>query len=280
MDPRVRAAFCLAARSVNLRLFGNRPSPRKARVSRTTRTVPLRAMSNHPSRRTHISADTAAELDRRLMGVHAYSLDQLMELAGMSVACAVADFSRATLGSAPVEVAVVCGPGNNGGDGLVCARHLHLFGFKVCVICPVNRFPALTKQLEAFRIPIVTEIPPNAAILVDAVFGFSFSGPPVRDPFPALINAINEHPTARIVCVDVPSGWDVNKGKIYQDVGIRSPDAVVSLSAPKLCTLALSSTCRHYVGGRFVPPILCEELGFELPHYPDSSPIVLLQNTT
>jgi hydroxyethylthiazole kinase-like uncharacterized protein yjeF len=279
MEPRTRSAFCLAVTSVNPRLFGGRPDPPKPHVSRRARRVQLRAMANSPSHRTHISADTAAELDRRLMGVHAYSLDQLMELAGMSVACAVADFSRAALGATSVDVAVVCGPGNNGGDGLVCARHLHLFGFKVCVICPVNRFPALTKQLEAFRIPIVKEIPSNAAVLVDAIFGFSFSGPPVRDPFPCLINAINEHPTARIVCVDVPSGWDVNKGNIYPTVGIRSPDAVVSLSAPKLCTLALSSTCKHYVGGRFVPPILCEELGFELPRYPDSSPIVLISDT-
>ena len=53
---------------------------------------------------------------------------QLMELAGLSVACSVA--AEYSLG-AHKRVLVLAGPGNNGGDGLVAARHLHHFGYEV-----------------------------------------------------------------------------------------------------------------------------------------------------
>ena len=60
------------------------------------------------------------------MGPLGFSVDQLMELAGLSVACAVAAEA-----AAPARVLVLAGPGNNGGDGLVAARHLHHFGYDV-----------------------------------------------------------------------------------------------------------------------------------------------------
>ena len=73
-------------------------------------------------------------LDEKLMGPeYGFSLAQLMELAGLSVAEAVQNFY-------PLEtyrnVIVFCGPGNNGGDGLVAARHLSSFGYSVTVIIP------------------------------------------------------------------------------------------------------------------------------------------------
>lgn len=67
----------------------------------------------------------AVALDEDLMGPLGFSVDQLMELAGLSVACAVADQTT------PGKVLVLAGPGNNGGDGLVAARHLHHFGYHV-----------------------------------------------------------------------------------------------------------------------------------------------------
>lgn len=72
------------------------------------------------------SQDEAVKIDEELMGPLGFSVDQLMELAGLSVASAVAAER-----SAPACVLVLCGPGNNGGDGLVAARHLHHFGYDV-----------------------------------------------------------------------------------------------------------------------------------------------------
>ena len=64
------------------------------------------------------------------MGPLGFSVDQLMELAGLACATALAsEYPAAT----HRRVLVIAGPGNNGGDGLVAARHLYHFGYKVQV---------------------------------------------------------------------------------------------------------------------------------------------------
>ena len=69
-------------------------------------------------------------MDEELMGPLGFTVDQLMELAGLSCACAVqAEYPP----SAHPRILVIAGPGNNGGDGLVAARHLHHFGYKLQV---------------------------------------------------------------------------------------------------------------------------------------------------
>lgn len=232
---------------------------------------------------THLTSALAAEVDRRLMGdTIGYSLDQLMELAGHAVATAVVDFWEKHPALSK-QVCVVSGPGNCGGDGLVAARHLALMGFSVSVVAgrAETKFPKLAKQLRAFEIPAVESVPPSAAIVVDALFGFSFVPPLRGETYPALIHQMNA-PGLKLVCVDIPSGWDVDKGNIFPDSAVRAPDVLVSLTAPKLCALKLPSSCLHYVGGRFVPPSLAEQLGFRLPNFDTesgsrSAPIALIE---
>ncbi len=70
------------------------------------------------------------------MGPLGFSVDQLMELAGLSVAQAVrAEYSP----SSHKRVLIIAGPGNNGGDGLVAGRHLYHFGYHVQVGVMVNQ---------------------------------------------------------------------------------------------------------------------------------------------
>ena len=65
------------------------------------------------------------------MGELHFSIDQLMELAGLSVASAIAcEYAPRRF----PRVLVIAGPGNNGGDGLVAARHLTHFGHTVQVL--------------------------------------------------------------------------------------------------------------------------------------------------
>ena len=108
---------------------------------------------------TYLSAADAAALDRDLMDETngaGFTLDQLMELAGLAVAQAVA---LAFPPSSHPRVLVAAGPGNNGGDGLVAARHLSLFGYDVEVCYPVRsarepHYARLLRQLEGCGVPV------------------------------------------------------------------------------------------------------------------------------
>lgn len=202
-----------------------------------------------------------------------FSIDQLMELAGLAVAQSVAKEYP------PSRVLVVCGPGNNGGDGLVAARHLKLFGFQPEVFYPKQTasdlYRRLVQLLGVFTVPVHTQQPPltEFPLLIDAIFGFSFRGD-IREPFRSIIADLNATQKP-IVSVDIPSGWDVERGDTSGG-GVR-PAMLISLSAPKPCTQFFSGV--HYLGGRFIPPSLATELGFDLPEYPGCEQVVKLSNS-
>lgn len=236
---------------------------------------------------SYLSQREAAEVDETLMGPLGFSVDQLMELAGLSVACAIAKVYKS---SEYNRVLAICGPGNNGGDGLVAARHLHHFGYKPS-ICYPKRTPkplynGLVTQLESLSIPFLSvedlplDLSDNFDILIDAMFGFSFHGTP-RPPFDALIQRLlycqNYHQTGLkssvIVSVDIPSGWHVEEGDISGE-GIK-PDMLVSLTAPKLCAKKFGGP-HHFLGGRFVPPAVVDKYKLHLPPYPGTSMCVLI----
>ena len=70
----------------------------------------------------------ARSLDEELFTEYKFSVDQLMEIAGLSVAEVIVDcYPPGYLGKEAPTVLFCCGPGNNGGDGLVAARHLLCF---------------------------------------------------------------------------------------------------------------------------------------------------------
>lgn len=225
---------------------------------------------------TYLSAKKAALIDAHLLSPpYCHTLPQLIELAGLSVAHAIAHFSP----DRTAPVCLVCGPGNNGADALVAARHLFHFGYTVSVHYPIQPCRApyidLTRQLHALDIPISTALPlPSTSLIVDAIFGFSFNGDrPLSDTISNLFHAINDH-SATVISIDVPSGWHVDKGCIYP-LSITMPDALISLMAPKRSAALFQQTGRpHYVAGRFVPPALCKQLNFAVPHFPDTDDFV------
>ncbi|TID28372.1 hypothetical protein CANINC_002550 [Pichia inconspicua] len=236
-----------------------------------------------------LSAKTAASLDASLMSTLGYTLEQLMELAGLSVAQAIEhDFSPQNNSN----VLVLCGPGNNGGDGLVAARHLRLFGYpNVTVYWPIQGknpfYSNLHTQLELFDVNVIREhdvvklgsLLKDADIIVDALFGFSFH-PPLRAPFNDILNAVMEQKQkskVKVIAVDVPSGWDVDEGP-SKDTNTEKymPDALVSLTAPKPCSLKLTPGVKHYLGGRFISQSIADKWGFEVPKYEHGNQFVKL----
>ncbi len=83
---------------------------------------------------TFITAAVSQQIDTELMSkAGGFTLDQLMELAGLSCAQAIEKVYPLTSYS---KVLVCCGPGNNGGDGLVLTRHLKHFGYQPSLFYP------------------------------------------------------------------------------------------------------------------------------------------------
>ncbi|MCY7353862.1 MAG: NAD(P)H-hydrate dehydratase [Lysobacter sp.] len=116
------------------------------------------------------------------------------------------------------RIAVVCGPGNNGGDGYVLARHAQQAGRDVCVICLAGHVPHGKLAVRACseyesaggRIESFAEALPRVDVIVDALFGIGLSRAPEADTV-ALIDAINRH-AAPVFSLDVPSGIDSDNG--------------------------------------------------------------------
>ncbi|KAJ5463069.1 AI-BP family protein [Penicillium sp. IBT 31633x] len=215
-----------------------------------------------------ISAKDAASLDKDLMEIGGWSLDQLMELAGLSVAQAVWKIHPPSAGK---NVLVVAGPGNNGGDGLVAARHLAHFGYTPSVYYPKQGknelYQRLRIQLQNLSVPFITDFPAalkTTDLLVDAIFGFSFGGP-LRDPFGDIVSQI-ESANVPVLSVDAPSSWDIQSGPPKEGPGAKfMPDALISLSAPKPCVAYYRG--RHFIGGRFLTKDLTDKYGLDLPKY-------------
>lgn len=222
-----------------------------------------------------LGAKAAAALDKELMSTGAFSIDQLMELAGLSVSQAVYRVQPPNSGR---RILVACGPGNNGGDGLVAARHLRHYGYQPTIYYPKRSknelYQRLAKQLEDLEIPFTEDFP--AAIkstdhIVDAIFGFSFSGE-VREPFPAVIEAI-EQTQLPVTSVDAPSSWNIEDGPPKSGLGSTfHPTALISLTAPK--PLVKYFKGRHFIGGRFVAPAIAKKYDFEVPEYDGIDQIV------
>ena len=157
---------------------------------------------------------------------------ELMEAAGGAVAEAVRE--QAT----PGPVRVVCGKGNNGGDGLVAARHLASTGYKVEVLLwPDDELSAdAATNLERFEdaahrlsfADLHAALAGSGAV-IDAIFGTGFSGAP-RAPADAAIEAINAC-EAPVISADIASGIDASTGEV-EGVAVRA-DVTVSFHAAK-----------------------------------------------
>jgi len=154
----------------------------------------------------------------------------LMERSGTGLARLVEEVAP------PGRIVVICGKGNNGGDGFVAARVLRERGRDVAVLVLAppeelqgdartnyDRLPGAPPQRFSAK-----DLEPAAAI-VDAILGTGFSGKP-RDPAASAIEAINAT-SATVIACDVPSGVDGSTGEI--DGAAVKADATATFHAAK-----------------------------------------------
>ncbi len=221
-----------------------------------------------------VSAGEMAAADRRSveMGV---SIGKLMEEAGMAVA-------RFALRHGPPAglIVVLCGKGNNGGDGMVAARFLASAGREVRLVllgmAADLQGPVLAawdaaateahagSKIEGFEAgdeaALQTALA-GAALVLDAVVGTGFK-PPLRGLAATARDLLAESP-APVVAVDLPSGWDADATTIH--AGISSADeqsqafradAVVTFATPKP-----AHVFGHLTPGLVFGPVVVADIG-------------------
>ncbi len=176
-------------------------------------------------------ADQQRATDEWAIGERGIAGTELMERAGAGLAELVG--AHAPEG----RVAIVCGKGNNGGDGLVAARTLRQRDRDVDVLLlaePEELRGDARTNLERLQGPPPRQFDAaglgDATAIVDAILGTGFSGEP-RDPALGAIEAINAAGHAVIVACDVPSGVDGSTGEIA-GAAVRA-DATATFHAAK-----------------------------------------------
>lgn len=161
-----------------------------------------------------LTTDEMAQADRRAVALGVPSLT-LMENAGR----AVAD-EAAKMAPQASRVAVLCGPGNNGGDGFGAARHLKERGYDVQVAClvPLEQLKgdaaAMARRWDGAADDDPRKLE-HAWVIIDAIFGAGLARAP-EGKFASAIEAINagRDSGARVLAVDVPSGIDGTSGQL------------------------------------------------------------------
>lgn len=143
------------------------------------------------------------------------------------------------------QVSIVCGPGNNGGDGMVVARHLHSAGHRDIVVflaCDHSKTSELFKTqlnrikkqgikcVEIFENPKKLDQLSSSSLVIDSVFGIGLNRD-VEEPFVKVIESINKV-KCPVVSLDVPSGLNCDSGQIHGCVVKASMTLTFGLAKP------------------------------------------------
>jgi len=202
------------------------------------------------------TADEMRAVDAAAIGELGIPGAVLMERAGLAAADEILRLGTGT------RAAVVCGAGNNGGDGFVVARHLHDAGWEVeCLLAgDVKKLPPDARLnhdvAKRLGIPIAGGVRrtrlTRADVVVDALLGTGFRGAP-RGAVASAIEAMRP-PIGVVVSLDVPSGVDGSTGIVAGPV-VRA-DVTVCFHGRKLGTAiepGRSAACRVVVAGIGIP---------------------------
>ena len=216
-----------------------------------------------------ITTDQMRRVDQLMVEAYGISLLQMMENAGHHLA----GLARRLLGGNVTDrrIAILCGAGNNGGGGMVAARHLHNWGalVQVQLAAEATRLKDVpAHQWRTVRVlGLDTRVTPDLGqvdLVIDALIGYGLTGDP-RPDVAAWIERGNAagHP---VLALDTPSGLDVTTGVPARPC--MRATATLTLALPKIGLLA--ETARPFVGHLYladigVPPELYQQMGLSVP---------------
>ncbi len=220
-----------------------------------------------------VTRETMIEIDRAMIEDYGIELIQMMENAGRNLA----DLARDVFfGGNPngKRIAILAGPGGNGGGALVCGRRLANWGAIVEVRTAVaeNAFaPVPAHQLAILkRMGIaISSTPPqqNAKhdLIIDGLFGYSLNRPPAGMAAD-LIEWANREST-NVLSLDIPSGIECNTGDCLEPA--IQANATMTLALPKVgLRSARSNVGELYLADISVPPKLLPHAGESLSNVP------------
>jgi len=192
------------------------------------------------------------EVDRLMIEEWGITLIQMMENAGRNLA----ELSRRLLqGLRGKRIIVLCGAGNNGGGGMVAARHLHNWGAQVQVLLvgdehklkeiPLHQWKILKRMGQNVPVSDLNK----ADLILDAMLGYGVKGNP-REPIASWIQRVNESGVPALA-LDAPSGLDTTTSKPGSPC-LRA-HATLTLALPK--TGLLTPDSKPFVGDLYLADI-------------------------
>jgi len=223
-----------------------------------------------------ISTEQMRKVDDLMINKYGIELIQMMENAGTNLA----EFSINMIENVVEKqnsrnIVVACGLGNNGGGGMVAARHLSNRGFNVTVVLAgaetkLKSIPS--KQWNILKKLPITMIMANSSdylgvfksadIIIDAVIGYGMKGD-IRGIPANVIHEILNSQNPNVLSLDTPSGLNTTTGEFNQELCIKA-HATMTLALPKTGLIKENSKgCvgKLYVADISVPPTLYNEIG-------------------
>jgi len=237
-----------------------------------------------------VTIDQMREIDRMMVEDIGVSIIMMMENASRNIAV----IARRMLGGSVKnkKIVILCGKGNNGGDGLGAARHLINFGAKVVCLLTTEVGELKTdarKQydilhnsqahVEAYHGPrcfSLLEEFIDADLLIDALIGYDLKGNP-REPIETFIQKANESEKP-ILSVDIPSGLQGDTGEpLFPTIKAAT---TLTLALPKVGLL--TEKAKEFVGELYVtdlsvPKSVYDRLSIDVPVLFEHQEIVKVQ---
>jgi len=227
---------------------------------------PVRAASAVPT----VAVAQMRRVDELMIGTVHVGLAQMMENAGRSLAdLAVRRFN-------PGSVLVLVGVGNNGGGGLVAARHLANRGLRVTTVLTGTPSPGslVEEQLRAAAASaaVAVDEPLGADLVVDALVGYGLSGA-LRGRVAELAAWANRQDFP-MLALDGPSGLDLDTGLAHP--GAVRATATMTLALPKPALIHALEVGELYLADISVPRQVYAELGISITSLFSDGPVVRL----
>ncbi|HWV24439.1 MAG TPA: NAD(P)H-hydrate epimerase [Thermomicrobiales bacterium] len=219
-----------------------------------------------------ITGPQMSRIDRIMMDEMGVDTLQLMELAGDRVA----DMARRHCGidlTRNPRIVALAGTGGNGGDAMVAARLLHVWGADCTVVLTRARedYTGITAHqlaiLDRLGIPAIEpglEALPAAELILDGLLGFSLHGDP-RGETARLIALANDHP-APILAIDLPSGLDATTGEVGTPCITATWTVTLALPKTGLVHAPAIVTGNIWLADIGVPSVIYEKIGVNIPN--------------